>query len=307
MPFTLYRFLMGDYIVAAVELSLVLGIVVIFYYVWKTHRVNVAAILLCILMLGVVTTVVHLKGPVIIYWLYPVMLGCFCILHARTAAMLCLISMLLLFPALYPKLGTLEVVIIYISLGLLSLFSYTFTIITYQHQVELSRLATKDGLTGAGNRRSLDEALELIRNKHQREPIIASLIMLDLDHFKSINDTFGHNVGDQVLIKVANLLRSIVRVSDQLYRYGGEEFVLITEGADLKEAAILAETIRSRVEKSQLFEKQRITVSLGVAELSQVTSEHSWLKLADEALYKAKNEGRNRYCVAEVKPLNKTI
>jgi len=299
MPFTVYRFVSGDYLLAFIESCLSVSVLAIFIYVWRTNRVEVPAALLIILMLGVIIAVVHIKGPTLVYWLYPATLSCFCVLKARTSSILSLMSMLLLLPALYPALDGLEVALIYTTLILLCLFGYTFTLMSYQQHLELTKLAARDGLTGAWNRRSLDDAMAQLINKHQRKPMTASLIIMDLDHFKKINDTYGHAVGDEILIKIADLLRSVVRMSDQIYRYGGEEFVLIAEGADLKEAAILAETIRSRVEKSQLFEEQKVTISLGVAELSQASSAERWLTLADDALYCAKHQGRNRFSLAQ--------
>jgi len=299
IPFTVYRFINEDYLLALIESCLAILMLGIFIYVWRTHKFELASAIMCSMFLSVIVAVVHIKGPTLIYWTYPATLACFCILNARTAAIFNLISMLILFPALYPALKSSEVILIYATLTMLSLFGYTFTLISFQQHVELAKLAAKDGLTGVWNRRSLDDDISLIISKHQRKPIKASLIIMDLDHFKNINDTYGHGVGDEILIKIAALLRSIVRTSDQIYRYGGEEFILIAEDADINDAAILAETIRSRVEKSRLFEKQSVTISLGVAELSQATSAQSWLDLADEALYRAKNAGRNQFCLAE--------
>jgi len=298
IPFTIYRFVNGDYLLALIESCLAMSILGIFFYVWRTHKVEVPATVMSALFLGAVVSVVHIKGPELIYWLYPASLSCFCIVKARTASLLNLISMLILFPALYPALSTQEVILIYVTLALLCVFGYTFTLISHQQYINLSKLAARDALTGTWNRRALDDSLDQIVNKHQRNPIKASLIMMDLDHFKRINDTYGHGVGDEILVKVASLISSTVRISDQLYRYGGEEFVLIAEGADLDEAALIAETIRHRVEKSELFEKQKITISLGVAELTQTSSVQKWLTLADDALYQAKDSGRNRYCLA---------
>jgi len=303
IPFTIYRFVNGDYLLALIESCLGICMLGVFIYVWRSHKVELASAIMCALFLSVIAAVVHIKGPSLIYWAYPGTLACFCILKARTAAIFNLVNMLILFPALYPTLGSHEVFLIYTTLTLLSLFGYAFTLMSSQQHIELSKLAAKDGLTGAWNRRSLDDDLAKLLSKHQRKPITASLVIMDLDHFKNINDTYGHGVGDEILIKVAALLRSVVRLSDQIYRYGGEEFVLVAEDADLKEAAVLAETIRSRVEKSQLFEKHEVTISLGVAELSQASTVQRWLALADEALYRAKDEGRNRCCLAQTTDL----
>ena len=123
-------------------------------------------------------------------------------------------------------------------------------------------------------------------------------IILDLDHFKDINDTYGHSTGDQILIRIAELIRANIRLSDNLFRYGGEEFVILVDNANLDDAETLAENIRLRIEKSNLFAKRSITVSLGVAELNRDLCSGQWLKLADDALYEAKRSGRNKVCLA---------
>jgi len=185
------------------------------------------------------------------------------------------------------------------SLLLLCLLGYIFTQVTQNQSDKLSRLATRDGLTGALNRRSLDEKLTLEGQKpSKRRPQKSSMIILDLDHFKHINDTFGHNAGDKILISVTDLISKAIRSTDRLYRYGGEEFVIYAEGADLDNAALLAEKIRKLIEESDIFEKRKITVSLGVAELEENLPPEISLQLADDALYKAKELGRNRYCLA---------
>ncbi len=299
IPFTIYRFVNGDYLLAFIESCLAISILGIFFYVRRTHKVEVPAVILCLLFLGAMVAVVHIKGPNLIYWAYPSTLACFCILKARTAAIFGILSLLLLFPALYPALEGQEVILICVTLTMLCLFGYTFTKISYNQHVELSKLAARDGLTGAWNRRSLDHAIDQLFNKRQRMTINASLIIMDIDHFKKINDTYGHAVGDEILIKIADLLKSSVRISDQIYRYGGEEFVLIAEGEDLKQAAVIAESLRSRIEKSELIEGQKVTISLGVAELTQASTPEQWITLADEALYQAKRKGRNRFCLAK--------
>lgn len=299
IPFTVYRFLEGDYLLAFIESCLAISIQGLFVYVWRTHKIELPAIIMCLLFLSVTVVAVHIKGPSLIYWAYPVTLSCFCILNSRTASTLSIITMFMLLPALYPTLGSHEVILIYTNLVLLCMLGYTFTIIAQRQHIELSKLAARDGLTGAWNRRALDDAMQLLISKHHRKAISASIIIMDIDRFKKINDTYGHGIGDQILISISDLLHSVVRVSDQIYRYGGEEFVLIAEDTNLEEASVLAENIRIRVERSQLFEKQKVTISLGIAELTKATSAKQWLGLADDALYQAKKTGRNRYCIAQ--------
>ncbi len=163
---------------------------------------------------------------------------------------------------------------------------------------ELKRLATTDILTGAYNRTSFDEIIEreIERVKRYNKPL--SVIMFDIDHFKQVNDTFGHNVGDAVLKKIAYLVRKILRKVDYFMRWGGEEFIIISAGTDREQAYTLAERIRKRIGNYKFDHIDKITVSCGVAEYTEEDTENSLIKRADDAMYKAKRKGRNRVAVA---------
>jgi two-component system cell cycle response regulator len=165
------------------------------------------------------------------------------------------------------------------------------------------KLASTDSLTGLLNRRAFMERMneEIRRASREKRPL--SLIMSDIDHFKRINDTFGHQVGDMVLQKFTRQLTESSRIYDFVGRYGGEEFVHCLPGADATKAGSVAERIRMRVEAMRIVMPDRsepiqITVSSGTA-LFRPESDDSLdmiLKRADDALYRAKKAGRNRVC-----------
>lgn len=192
--------------------------------------------------------------------------------------------------------------------------SYKTRIADLQAQVqELQKRLVTDELTQILNRRGLMDYLEAIANevrfqqKHpdkRRSVVIKalSIIFIDIDHFKRINDTYGHDAGDDVLRQVADIIQDQVRQLDIVGRYGGEEIVVGLVGADRKNAMRIAEILRKAIEESEfaVAEKQdlHITASLGVAELIDEKTIAGVLKRADEALYRAKDEGRNRVIVA---------
>jgi two-component system, cell cycle response regulator len=162
----------------------------------------------------------------------------------------------------------------------------------------LYEASTRDGLTRVYNRQFLTERLRAEIAYARRHGAKLSVLMLDLDGFKNLNDTYGHLVGDGVLRSVAQQLSKLLRVEDVLARYGGEEFVVLARGTGKSSALKLAERIRSAIEKLPL-EKDgvSVTVSLGVATLSEVGSgdgETELIGLADKRLYVAKDGGRNR-------------
>ena len=159
-------------------------------------------------------------------------------------------------------------------------------------EAELRNLAVTDTLTGVWNRRHGTELLAA--DLSARRPGQAlSLLMLDIDHFKTINDTFGHQAGDHVLIEIASRLRRSLRGSDMVARWGGEEFVVLLRDCALPDALRLAEDIRAAIAELPFGAMGSLTVSVGVAEARASEDLTTWLERADQALYRAKRSGRN--------------
>ena len=162
----------------------------------------------------------------------------------------------------------------------------------------LEQLASTDALTGCLNRRALAEALERELDRARRYSLVLTILLVDIDHFKRINDTMGHLVGDAVLRQLGDLLRREVRSVDSVARYGGEEFVIVLPETGTHGALVFAERMRQRIERQPFGEGGqllRITVSIGVASFpdQRIVSPETFLALADTALYRAKAEGRN--------------
>jgi diguanylate cyclase (GGDEF)-like protein len=161
----------------------------------------------------------------------------------------------------------------------------------------LARNANVDPLTGTGNRRYFDQraATELSRSRRHNQPL--ACIMLDIDHFKHVNDTYGHPFGDEVLRQLGQLLADDCRAEDIVCRYGGEEFVILTPGMDQSGAAVFAERLRHSIEELQFTcagTPVKVTCSLGVAGVDPFTkSSGDLVGRADKALYEAKHGGRN--------------
>ncbi|WP_447555060.1 GGDEF domain-containing protein [Vreelandella sp. EE22] len=163
-----------------------------------------------------------------------------------------------------------------------------------EKEAELERLATTDMLTGLYNRARFDALLKKEISRLSRYTRPFSLIMLDIDFFKAINDNHGHDVGDQVLAGLGKLLKENLRKADSCARWGGEEFMILAPETSLEQAVQLAEKIRYRIKETQFSQAGRVTVSLGVIEARPNESQKSVMKRADNALYMAKEEGRDR-------------
>lgn len=162
----------------------------------------------------------------------------------------------------------------------------------------LERLATTDPLTGIFNRRYFEAvaAAEISRSQRYGTPL--SLAIFDIDHFKSVNDRFGHHEGDQVLIRITHLARTHLRTSDTLARWGGEEFIILLPHRDAGQAAKVADSLRSLIARYAFDTVGNLSCSFGVAQLSLDETFDAWVDRADRALYGAKTSGRNAVCVA---------
>lgn len=165
---------------------------------------------------------------------------------------------------------------------------------------EIYRLTTVDGLTQVHNRRYFDEAIERELSRCRRYGRALSLLLIDVDHFKRINDTFGHLAGDAVLKEVASAIQKRIRKEDLLSRYGGEEFAVLTPEIDHKGALSMGEKVRKVIEKHEFSfdgEVIPVTISCGVATLGKKGDEAvALVQRADEKLYEAKESGRNKVC-----------
>ncbi|MBI5829835.1 MAG: diguanylate cyclase [Chloroflexi bacterium] len=162
----------------------------------------------------------------------------------------------------------------------------------------MTRLAHTDALVQIANRRELDETIAREVNRATRHSQPLSVIMFDLDHFKQVNDTYGHEAGDTVLKETARVVRSLLRVPDLLGRWGGEKFLVVAPQTDCAQARGLAERLRQAVAAHPLERIGSITASFGVAEYRPQEPPEARLKRANEALYAAKQGGRNRVATA---------
>jgi diguanylate cyclase (GGDEF)-like protein len=151
-----------------------------------------------------------------------------------------------------------------------------------------------DELTGAGSRKLLHLILSQVQSHSKRHHTPTSLLIIDVDHFKQVNDTYGHLIGDEVLKAFATLLNTNIRQKDTLIRWGGEEFMIIIPDADRTHTAALAEKLRQTIEQHDFETIGHITASFGVTQIDPNESEEAIIKRADTALYRAKENGRNR-------------
>jgi diguanylate cyclase (GGDEF)-like protein len=305
-PFVYFRWIEGDMVMAAIDAILVVVTAIFFVFVFKTRKVNTANLILSSVFSISIVTIVAIRGQSHLFWLYPCMIAFYYILPARPAGIICFIAILLIAAIIFPMTTTLEFLTIISTLFLTALFSYVIFSNYNKTNKKLALLASIDPLTSSGNRRALDLKLEKILEDQKRESSKVSLLLLDLDHFKKINDNYGHANGDIVLVELVELIQKHTRSLDDLYRYGGEEFIILPLKVDLLEAKQIAEKLRAIIEQSTFAEKISAAVSIGVAQYRAGETAETWISRADTALYVAKDSGRNRV-VAETEVTDEAI
>ncbi|MCP4994810.1 MAG: GGDEF domain-containing protein [Gammaproteobacteria bacterium] len=242
--------------------------------------------------------VVHLIGLPATYWLYPVLLSNFYLLPLSSAVLIN-VAATIAAPLLIIEHSDL-VFRLASTLTIMNALGFVFSMQVSKQHRELDHLSLIDPLTLAGNRRALNDKIKNVAQLKMRHDWHVSAIMLDIDNFKQINDQFDHQTGDLVLIAMVDLIKDRLRQTDTIYRYGGEEFVILTLHTNLKEALYLADMLRQKAMSLSVGSVGEISFSAGVAELRSEESAESWIRRADRALMEAKQSGKNRVCVDQL-------
>lgn len=298
LPFGIYRLLQGSWASAMVDMALVAAMSAVIVHVWRTGRYKVAGLCVTIFYSFGMLATVYLRGVELVYWVYPTMIAAYFVLRPLVALAINSVGLVALVLILSGRLETVNLATIIVTVGLVNLFAYIFAHRTGLQNQRLHMASELDFLTEVGNRRALDRRLAEYAQERRPQPE-SSLLLLDLDHFKQVNDQYGHAAGDKVLVRLAALMRQHTRSTDRIFRYGGEEFAIIASGAGLGAAASLAESLRKAVAEATLLEQHPITISIGVSAMDKAHAPADWLAQADKLLYAAKQSGRNAVRVAE--------
>ena len=235
-----------------------------------------------------------INGHAGLYWAYPAAIALFFLLPLREAIFCNIVFVSVMAVVSFFKFPEADFWRITFSLGLSCLFAMIFAWLVGRLQAELTRLATTDPLTGCLNRSQLADILNSQIQMRERYERVSSLVLIDLDYFKTINDRWGHLAGDKVLKEMALRVRKRLRESDQLFRIGGEGFRVVSAETRQKDADTLAHQLLTSISARPFLDDIRVTASASVAEVTQGETWSVWLNRADQALYEAKSRGRNQ-------------
>lgn len=288
-----------QYLLFTILLSLSLVVLISAIRLLKSNVRIISPVTLLVLCAILYFAAVLLVQHQVMLWSYSFIASFYMMLDKRQAVKLNFLWILINSVIVF-SLFDLEHAVIYTT----SLFACGLAIelqsaILYRHELSLKEMALRDPLTNALNRRAMMRSLEQALATHNRYHTNMSIILMDLDHFKPINDNFGHNEGDLVLINFVETLTKRLRKTDRLFRHGGEEFAVLLPSTNLNEAKLIAESYCNLIRVATLSPKANVTISCGVATARTDETTSDWINRCDAALYRAKAKGRDQVEVTE--------
>lgn len=301
-PFAIMRFLQDDVIAGVIDTIIMVTICSGMAYAWITGDTRRSGLILAVIACAGAVTVAAVIGDAGLFWLYPCLVTTFFLASARVAIFLNLASIAAMVVQSEIYHSAVQMWTFAATAVVVSAAAFAFAQRTDKQHKRLEQLATIDPLTGVKNRRSMDEELNLAAAHAERIGLSYALVMIDIDHFKKVNDEYGHGVGDVVLVDLVTRIQQNTRKSDQLFRYGGEEFVLLLPGVDGAGLAAVMKNLQHVLRNKVKHPGGAISASFGVALLKHGERVESWLERADSALYEAKEAGRDRIVFSDTMP-----
>ena len=292
-PFAVLSLFQERYLIGSLGLFIVTMTLVNSIRIHRGHKPPIPVQLLFVMIMICLLHGMIQIDPLIAVWAYPVTVLLHFVTTRHQARWMSIIFFLLIIPAALHNMGTNLGLRFIATLILTNYFAVMLVRIIIELQTKLTNLAIIDPLTGVYNRRHMEDSLQSAIERTKRGYGKTSLIALDIDHFKKVNDTLGHDIGDKVICEIVDTVKSRLRKLDYIFRSGGEEFTIILSNTPLTNALAIAEDLRQRVADAKILESRRVTISLGVAQYEPGETRESWCKRADTHLYEAKQDGRN--------------
>lgn len=298
-PYAIYRLLHGNYLVGVADSIIVLSTITAVIYAWRTGDTEKPGLYLAgVFSVGATLIAINL-GVNGLFWIYPLILFNFFMVSpgkAIVASLLVLASLVghsiwvpdSVFDSHY------QMVSFLVTNAMAGVLTFIFAYRTRIQREQLQVLAIHDPLTGARNRRAMNEELKIAASSQRRHGRQYGVLAMDLDHFKKINDQHGHHAGDLVLIEFVELIKTSSRKEDRLFRFGGEEFLLLLPDTSPQGLKAAADNLLEQVRTHLRSPGGMVTVSIGGAMLRRDEPWSNWLQRADQCLYQAKSNGRNR-------------
>ncbi|MBE2210458.1 MAG: GGDEF domain-containing protein [Xanthomonadaceae bacterium] len=299
-PFAIWRWVRQEYVLALLDTGLLAVIATAMIWGWRGGPIRYIAYF-ATLPVSAFAAVISLVSPESgYYWVFIAILTNAMLLPRVGVATMLSLAVVGVALLLGGTNTAFHMTTVAVTLVMTVLFSWVFASRAESQRRQLESLAMSDPLTGLDNRRAFEQAIAQALHEAKDGQQIFGLALLDLDGFKEINDTHGHEAGDAVLRQLSRLISDYLRASDRLFRIGGEEFVLLLPGADINGMRARMENLRGRIESNLQCRGEPVTASIGASGWQPGDTATSWLMRADAAMYRAKHKGRNRVIVHEL-------
>lgn len=301
-PYAVYRLAQGNYMVGTADVVIVTSTIIAVLFAWRTGDTVKPGICVSVIFSAAATLITIKLGVNGLFWIYPLILFNFFMVSPGKALSATLLVMAALAGHALFWPGTVfeshyQMISFLVTSGTASGLTFIFASRTRNQRDQLQQLAVLDPLTGARNRRAMNEELKIASASQRRHGDCYAVLVMDLDAFKQINDTYGHKAGDQVLMDFVELLKAHSRKEDRLFRFGGEEFLLLLPNTDLASLQVVASHLQQQVALHLKGPGGPVTMSSGGAILQRGEHWEAMLQRADQRLYQAKSAGRNRAIV----------
>ncbi len=299
-PFAVFRFLQGEVLAGLVDSVIVLCICISVLHAWLTGKTDLSGLFMALTTSLSAVVITRIIGEPGLLWLFPCLVTSFFLTGPKVATTVNMTAIVTL--SLQNEVFTSGVHLwSFVATTLVvSACAYVFAFRNQSQRERLEHLATIDPLTGVANRRSMDQELDRAVANAERTRAPYAIVMMDIDHFKKINDECGHSAGDEVLVALVALIQQHTRRTDQLFRFGGEEFVLLLPGTQGQGLETVMVNLQNLLRRHLKHKDKSVTVSFGVAQFEPGQSVDDWLERADAALYEAKESGRD--CIIFAQP-----
>ncbi|MCK5361296.1 MAG: sensor domain-containing diguanylate cyclase [Gammaproteobacteria bacterium] len=295
VPFGINNILQGRTLLGLMCVAITLLCIITAWFCYHgKYFLSISVLGLAPMITFAIALAVYRQGDVASYWVFAGVLSLYFILPEKQAWGANVLFLAINLPVSWYVLEQASFIRLFaVLIGVSFYASYSIREINKQHAL-LKEQVARDPLTGLYNRSLLRSSLEQAINVNRRTDIPVSLLMLDIDDFKLVNDQLGHDVGDSSLKAIGYALHSYFRDSDMVFRVGGEEFLVLLYNSNKANSTIIAEKLRKKIEKQSLIPDRNLTVSIGVSELKSEMGWEAWMKRCDNNLYLAKSRGRNR-------------
>ncbi len=298
IPFCINNFIQGRIILGFVTLSVAIVTAIdawLCYQEKYNKTINLYVVAPCFII--AITLLLSELGVAGSYWVPLAVLAFYFMLPEKNAWIFNIVFMLLIMPIAWNVLEQSTAIRFTGALIGVSFFAFISLREINKLHYHLKKQAVTDTLTGLYNRALLQDSLETAIHQSLRAQTPISLIMIDIDHFKEINDRYGHDIGDTTLKAISNYLKKYFRESDMVFRIGGEEFLILLHNTNKTDCLAVSEKLREGIEQLSPTLDCRVTASIGISSFQPEMNWKDWMKLCDRNLYRAKSNGRNQVAV----------